>query len=57
MGVAVGISPSRLVRENWNGGATRRWKSDDTITHFDTTHERDTHTHTHTHTHIQTDTA
>jgi len=25
-GVPVGILPSCLVRKNWNGGATRRWK-------------------------------
>ena len=24
---APGILPSRLVRKNWNGGATRRWKN------------------------------
>jgi len=26
LGVPVGILPQRLVRKNWNGAATLRWK-------------------------------
>ena len=48
---SVGISPSRLVRNNWNGVAARRWKNfEDIFIRFDTMHERDRHTDRHRHT-------
>jgi len=46
--VPVGIVPWRLVRKNWNGLATRRWKIEDTFIRFHMIHERDGRTHRHT---------
>jgi len=43
--VPVGIVPWRLVRKNWNGLATRRWKIEDTFIRFHMIHERDGRTH------------
>ena len=41
-GVPVGISAPPLVRENWNGVATRWWKNfEDIFIRFGATHERD----------------
>jgi len=49
LGVPVGISPSRLVRENENGVSAGWWKRfKDIFIRFDTTHEPDRHTDTQT---------